>query len=66
MKSNYVIDILNIEKPMFHPKSGTQEIPILENYFIDGAKETKKSERTSYAIGENVLHYISENVKEHL
>jgi len=59
-----IIELLVAEKPMFHLRSATQDMPNVEDFlFKKGSTNTSGFSRTSYAIEEDVLNYISSIVK---
>lgn len=60
---NRLIELLEIEKPMFQVKSGTKEFPSSERFFGEGAKHTRDFARACHVVSKEVLTYLASIIK---
>jgi len=58
-----LIELLEIEKPMFQVKSGTKEFPSSERFFVEGAKHTTDFARACHVLSKEVLRYLVSVIK---
>ena len=60
---NRLIELLEIEKPMFQVKSGIKEFPSSERFFVEGAKHTTGFARACHVVSKEVLRYLASIMK---
>jgi len=60
---NRLIDLLEMEKPMFQVKSGAKDFPSSERFFVEGAKHTTGFDRACHVVSKEVLRYLASIIK---